>query len=355
MERLKKLLIAPTLTIRQALKQMDIAAEKILFVVDDKNTILGVVTDGNIRRWILSGKHLTCSITKAMNKKPVTIGENYTVEQAKEIMTKNTIECLPVVSNERKIISAIWWHDFFKKKTAIKKKLNLPVVLMAGGEGTRLFPFTRVLPKPLMLIGDKPILEHIMDRFHDYDCKLFYLSVNYKSNIIKAYFDDFQHPYLIKYIKEAKPLGTAGGLRYLKNKIKTPFFVSNCDVLIEADYLDILNFHKKNNNAITLIGSMKHYTIPYGVCKLTKGGVLNSIEEKPEYDFLVNTGMYILQPSVLNKIPKNKPYHMTELINACMASGEKVGVYPLSEKSWLDIGQLEELKDTLKRFEVDKQ
>lgn len=353
MERIKEVLISPKMSIRQALKKMDQAGEKILFVTDSNGAILGVVTDGNIRRWILRNGSLTETISKAMNTNPITLRENYDIKDVKELMLKKQIECIPILGDKNRIVSALWWREIFGNVAKPKKKINLPVVIMAGGEGTRLFPFTKVLPKPLMLIGDKPISELIMERFSEYGCRKIFFSVNYKSNIVKAYFDDFEHPYIINYIKETKPLGTAGSIGLLKNKIKTTVFVSNCDILIEADYSDILEFHRKNNNKITLVGSMKHFTIAYGVCKTGKSGKLNRIEEKPEYDFLVNTGMYVLEPDVLRKIPVDRQYHMTELINSYMARNEKVGVYPISEKSWLDIGQMEELKNTLKKFGVE--
>jgi len=349
MEKIKKSLASPKITVRQALKQMDEAGEKILFVVDDTKRLLGVVTDGNIRRWILRGGSLVQPISKAMHKRPIILHEGYTKEQAKEMMLKYSIECIPVVSSDKKILSAIWWHDIFENKAISKKKIKLPIVLMAGGEGTRLSPFTSVLPKPLMLIGDKPISEIIMERFSQYGCRLFYMSVNYKSNIIKAYFDDFNHPYKIHFINEKKPLGTAGSLSLLKNNIKTTFFVTNCDIIIEADYSDILSFHKQNGNHITLVGSMKHYTIPYGICRTGRAGILNAIEEKPEYDYLVNTGMYVLEPEIMKFVPKGKLFHMTDLMRICMKSGKKVAVYPISEKSWMDMGQFEELKEMLKK------
>jgi NDP-sugar pyrophosphorylase family protein len=216
----------------------------------------------------------------------------------------------------------------------------------------RLNPFTKILPKPLMPIGEKPIIEIIINRFFDYGCKDFYLSLNYKSNIIKAYFSDFEHEYKINYILENKPLGTAGSLHLLKNMIKKTFFVSNCDILIEADYADILKFHYQRKNKITLVSSMKNFTIPYGVCEIQNGGILKNIREKPEYDFLVNTGMYVVEAAVLADIPKNQFYNITELINDYLKKGEKVGVYPVSEKSWIDMGQFEALQETLKKFEV---
>lgn len=331
---------------------MDIMGEKTLIVVDDQNRILGTTTDGDIRRWILRGRNLSESLMNVMNRHPLTLRDGFAREDAKTLMLRNKIECLPVVDKTKKVIACLWWMDLFEGKLNSSKSLKLPVVIMAGGEGARLHPFTKILPKPLMPLGDKPIIEIIINSFFDYGCKDFYLSLNYKSSIIKAYFSDFEHKYKISYILESKPLGTAGSLHFLKNMIKKTFFVSNCDILIEADYADILKFHRQRRNKITIVSSMKNFTIPYGVCEIQNGGILKNIREKPEYDFLVNTGMYILEAAVLADIPRNRFYNITDLINDYLKKGEKVGVYPVSEKSWLDMGQFEALQETLKKFEV---
>lgn len=352
MERLKKVFIKPSHTIKQALRQMDAMGEKTLLVVDDHDMLLGTISDGDIRRWILKGKDLMKGVSKVMNSTPISLEQNFERKMAKQLMVKQMLECLPVVDDNRKVISAVWWVDLFENKSKKLKKLEIPVVIMAGGEGVRLAPFTKILPKPLMPIGDKPIIEIIIDRFMDYGCNDFYLSLNYKSSIIKAYFSDFKHKYRINYILENKPLGTAGSLHLLKNKIKNTFFVSNCDILVEGDYADIVKFHRQKKNKITLVSSMKNFTIPYGVCEIESGGVLTNIREKPEYDFLVNTGMYVLEADVLLDIPKNQFYNITDLINDYLKNGKKVGVYPVSEKSWLDIGQFEALQETLNKFEV---
>jgi len=352
MGKFKKILVNPEQSIKNVLKHMDMVGEKTIFVVDKVNKLLGTVTDGDIRRWILKGKRLSDHISKVMNLSPVSLKKNFVQERAKTIMVTKNIECLPVIDDEGKVISAAWWVDLFKNSVKKLESLNLPVVVMAGGEGARLHPFTKILPKPLMPIGDKPIIEIIINRFFDHGCKDFYLSLNYKSSIIKAYFSDFEHKYKISYILENKPLGTAGSLHFLKNRIKKMFFVSNCDILIEADYADILKFHRQKKNKITLVSSMKNFTIAYGVCEIQSGGALKTIREKPEYDFLVNTGMYILEASVLKDIPRNTFYNITDLINDYLKKGEKVGVYPVSEKAWIDIGQLEVLQETLKKFEV---
>jgi len=352
MKRLNKVLIRPACTIKQALKQMDTMGEKTLVVVDQENRILGIITDGDIRKRILKGKSLHEDIVRVMNCHPLFLKEGFERDDAKKILLKQQIECLPIVDRENKVTACLWWNDFFDDNQKVFASLNLPVVIMAGGEGVRLHPFTKILPKPLMPIGDKPIIEIIINRFFDYGCNDFYLSLNYKSNIIKAYFSDFEHKYKINYLLETKPLGTAGSLHFLRNKIKKTFFVSNCDILIEADYADILKFHRQRKNKITLISSMKNFKIAYGICEIENGGILRNIREKPEFDYLVNTGMYVLESDILADIPKNKFYNITDLINAYLKKGEKVGVYPVSEKSWLDMGQFENLQEMLKRFET---
>lgn len=352
MERLKKVFIKPNHTIKQALRQMDAMGEKTLLVVDDQGALLGTVTDGDIRGWILKGRNLAQGVSRVMNTKPIYLNPDFERKIAKQLMVKQMLECLPIVDGNKKVVSAVWWTDLFENKSKKLKKLKIPVVIMAGGEGERLAPFTKILPKPLMPIGDKPIIEIIIGRFMDYGCNDFYLSLNYKSNIIKAYFSDFQHQYKIAYIEEESPLGTAGSLHFLKKHIKSSFFLSNCDVLIEADYADIFKFHQQKKNKITLVSSMKNFMVPYGVCEIENGGILKGIKEKPEFDFFVNTGMYILDKAVLEDIPKDTLYNMTDLISDYLKKGARIGVYPVSEKSWLDMGQLEALQEMLKKFEI---
>jgi NDP-sugar pyrophosphorylase family protein len=210
---------------------------------------------------------------------------------------------------------------------------------MAGGKGTRMKPFTNILPKPLIPIGEKTMLEVIMEEYSKYGIHEYYLSVNYKRNMIKAYFEDEPNNYEIHYIEEDEPLGTAGSLKLVEHIIKTPFFVSNCDILVKGDYDKMYDFHIQGGFDLTIIGTMQHHQVPYGVCEIKEGGELIKIIEKPEYDFLVNTGMYILQPNVLDYIPENKFFHITHLIEGLKEKGGKVGVYPISEKSWIDVGQ----------------
>lgn len=350
MERLKEVLINPEQTIKQVLKHMDVVGRKTMFAVNEENKLLGIVTDGDIRRWILKGLSLNEDISKVMNTNPIFLRENYSKEEAKNLMVLKVIECIPVINEQGQVISLTRWVDFFDNVFKKHKEINTPVVIMAGGQGSRLAPFTNVLPKPLIPIQDKPIIELIIDKFVDAGCKAFYLSVNYKANLLKAYFSDLECNYKINYVQEDMPLGTAGSLFLLKDIIKETFFLSNCDILIEADYSDMLNFHVLNKNKITVVTSMKHYTIPYGVCEIKNGGRLKRVIEKPEYDFFVNSGMYILEPEVLSDIPQKKIYNITDLINSYMKRKEKVGVYPISEKSWIDMGEWDKLQELLKRI-----
>ena len=218
---------------------------------------------------------------------------------------------------------------------------------MAGGKGTRLEPFTKVLPKSLVPVNEKPIIEHIIERFTMIGCSDFYITVNYMSKIIKAYFEELQPNYNISFVDEHEPMGTAGSMGFLNEKFNKPFFVTNCDIIIKANYNSLYNFHKSGGYDITLVASTKEYIIPYGTCELNDEGHLSQINEKPKYDFLINTGLYLLNPEMLNLIPENKFYHITHLIENAKNKGKKVGVYPIDDDAWIDVGQWVEYKQVV--------
>ena len=244
-------------------------------------------------------------------------------------------------------------NDNLEDKKRYSNQLeDIPVVIMAGGKGTRLHPYTKVLPKPLIPIGEQTILEHIMERFARFGCNNFYLTVNYKKNMIKAYLEDKREEVQINFVEEENFLGTAGSLYLLKKQLKRTFILSNCDILVEADYVDIINYHKTNGYKITMVTSLKNYTIPYGVIKVADGGSISQIVEKPEYNFQVNTGFYVLEPEVIEEIPENEFFHITDLINEYVEKGEKVGVYPVTGNSWLDMGELKEMEAMIHRLKI---
>jgi NDP-sugar pyrophosphorylase family protein len=307
------------------------------------------LTDGDIRRWILRGGGLDYSVENVCNKNAYFYTAEVAVDKVKRDMLERKITCIPIITEQREVKDFYLWEEVFGDKVHRKKlpTLHIPVVIMAGGQGTRLDPFTRILPKPLIPIGDKTIIEIIIDKFREYQIDHFYISVNHKSKILKSYFDELSPQYSIEYINEDKPLGTSGSLKFLQGKLDTPFFVTNCDIIVEADYGELLAFHQEKKNDITLVASMKHFNIPYGICEIENGGALTKIVEKPEYSFLVNTGMYVLEPSVLKHIPENVLFHITDLIDRVRTTGGKIGVFPISEKSWIDTGEWSEYKRAL--------
>ena len=206
------------------------------------------------------------------------------------------------------------------------------------------------MPKPLVPIHEKPIIEHIIEKFTDIGCSEFYLTVNYKGKILKAYFDELKPEYTVSFIDEKDPLGTAGSLQYLIGTFEKPFFVTNCDIIIKTDYTSLYEFHQKGEYDITLVASAKEYIIPYGTCELNGNGHLSHINEKPKYDFLINTGLYVLNPDVLNLIPKDKFYHITHLIEDAKNQGKKIGVFPVDDDDWIDIGQWAEYQKAIDKF-----
>ncbi len=187
-----------------------------------------------------------------------------------------------------------------------------------------------------------------MNRFIEQGMDSFYLVLNYKSSMIKSYFEEVKSKNKLKYIQEEESLGTAGGLKLLPARMAGTFLVTNCDVIIDTNYSEILRFHEENKYDMTMVVSCRHFVIPYGVCEIVNKGTLKSIKEKPEYDLLVNTGMYLLNKKILGLIPKNKFLNMTDVISKAKAKGYKIGAFPVNEKSWIDIGQWEEYQKAIK-------
>ncbi len=352
---LKEFLIPEDIVIKEAMRRMNRTGEKTLFITDEGDRLRGSLTDGDIRRWILKDGELTDEVKKVYNRTPVFVAGDYDLEEVKKLMLDNRIEWIPVVDDKRRVIEVLCWDDVFGKDSRTPRgKLDIPVVIMAGGEGTRLDPFTRILPKPLIPIGEKAIIDIIMEKFSHYGINEFYVSINHKAKMIKSYFEEINPARVIRYIEEEQPLGTAGSLRFLRGQIQGSLLVSNCDIIVDCDYCEVVDFHDRNDHDITIIGSFRHFTIPYGICEIEKGGVLTGMTEKPEYDFLVNTGMSVLRKSALELIPENQKFHITELINSVRERGGKVGVFPISEKSWIDVGQWEEYRKSVKLLGIEQ-
>ncbi len=342
-------LIDPDVTYKFCLQRMDEWACKTLYIAKD-HKLLGVISEGDIRRIILKGTPLSKSISEGFNKKPISVKQEiYQVEQVKHLMIEKRIESIPIVDNNLKVIDILFWNEVFGENKMEYPELKTPVVIMAGGRGTRMQPFTNVFPKPLIPVGDKTMIEIIMDEFIKYGINEFFIALNYKKELIKAYFSD-QRQYNIVYVEENQYLGTAGALKLLPRTFNSFFFVVNCDILIKYDYSKIVAFHVKGEYDLTLVASMRYFQVPYGVCEINNVGDLKSISEKPQYDLLVNTGLYILNPTIIEYIPDNTLFHITNLIEILIENGRKIGVFPVSEKSWIDIGQWSEYNENLKAF-----
>ena len=351
-ERTRSVLIDPSEPIGAALRRMDATGSGIVLVVAEDGKLLGVATDGDMRRWIIAGKAFDDPVGAAMNPRPCTIRESWVRERVEHLMAERHFECIPVLDERGRVVDAVWWHDLMEghARRAERSTLDLPVVVMAGGRGTRLAPYTHILPKPLVPVGDKPIAQLIMDRFFEWGCHHFFLMLHHKASLVRAYFDDIAVPYAMEYTVEGEPLGTAGALSLLKGRLDTTFFLTNCDILVDADYADVVRFHRDGKHDITFVASMKHFTIPYGVCHVGEGSQLTRIVEKPASDHLVSTGMYVLEPHVLNDVPEGTLFHMSDLANVYLAQGRSLGVYPVSEGSWLDMGAIDELHVMLDRL-----
>lgn len=352
MRDLKKITISPAETIRGALHKMDATGIKLLLVLKDEK-FYSLLSIGDIQRAILSNISLDSAVSDILrhnvNIAKTTDSRDSIVAHMKEFRN----EFMPIVDEENNLVDILFWEDLFKTEIHHRSDdFNLPVVIMAGGQGTRLRPLTNVLPKPLIPIGEQTMMEDIMDRFVECGCTNFYVSVNYMADFIRHYFDNFsKHDYHIEYFQEEKPLGTAGSLHMLKGKIDDTFFVSNCDSILDEDYGEILRYHRENNNEITVVSVMKSIYIPYGTLETREGGLLASIQEKPELTFQVNTGMYILEPHLLKEIPSDRVYHITYLIDKLVKEGRRVGVYPVNEGSWTDIGNWDEYMKFINRSE----
>lgn len=343
---IKDLVISKETSIKEAMRLMDKNARKIIYITEE-NKLVGSLSDGDVRRYILKDESIECPVAKGMNPNPVFIYKNE-VNEASDVMEKKKIDSIPVLNKDQTIRNIM-----FKSNELIQgKKINPPVVIMAGGKGTRLYPYTKILPKPLIPIGDTPIMERIIDKFHNYGCSNFIISVNYKKNMIKSYFNEEERDYQLTYIEENKPLGTGGSLSLMRDNLKETFFVSNCDILVDADYTDIVEFHQESNNDITFIASLKHTQIPYGVLKINSEGLLEDTIEKPEYSHLINTGMYLIEPSILEFVPDNEFADLPDIILKAKNAGYKVGVFPVSEGSWLDMGQVKEMENMIESLGV---
>jgi dTDP-glucose pyrophosphorylase/predicted transcriptional regulator len=354
-EQLKSLLITKDKNIKDAMEAMchiGKTAAKILFVVDKEDVLVGTVTDGDIRRGLLKGLSFNDNIETITFRKFTSVNHNTPnlLEHVKRLMKKTKIEQIPVVNDRGVILDVFLLIDLFEANKIKVKKKKLPnqVVIMAGGKGMRLDPFTQILPKPLIPVGNKAVIEKIMENFDRCGFSNFVYTLNYKKEFIKLFLSDNNFPYNIGWVEEEEFLGTAGGLSLLKDRIKDTFFVVNCDSMLDADFRRILKWHKDHKSSITIIGCHSEIKIPFGVLQLSEGK-FNKILEKPVHDMIINTGVYLMEPHVLSYVPQSTHMDMNHLIEIA-SEKENICVFPIYD-GWLDIGQWKEYKESVEKIE----
>lgn len=347
-KELTRFLIEENIPVLDALKKINASGARTVFCVE-RNKLIGVLTDSDVRRWIINGGALDALVRDAMNHNPVYLKEEES-DQAKYIIQKRNIDAIPIIDEKRHIINVYTWADFQNPKEY--GKINVPVVMMAGGKGTRLYPYTKILPKPLIPMGEVPIAEHIINQFCEYGCVHFFLIVNHKKNMIKAYFNEIDKNYDIVFMEESIPLGTGGGLGLLKGVLHETFILTNCDILIEEDFSRIFKYHKEHKNIITMICATQNVQIPYGVVNFDENGQIKSMEEKPNINYCTNTGCYVVEPEVIDNLEKDVSIGFPDIIEKYLKEGCNVGVYRIDENEWLDMGQMEGLEKMQKRLRV---
>ena len=351
--KLKSLLIEPDTSIKGAMQKLSETSERILFVVNKMEKLLGTVTDGDIRTALINGSDFSQPIRKVMFKRFIAVSQGTPdIRKAvRQLMIKNKIEQIPVLDENGIITDVYLWTDLLgERRFAGEGEIHEnTVVVMAGGKGTRLDPFTRILPKPLIPIGNKPIIELIMESFYQYGFHRFIYSLNYKKEYIKLFLKENKSSYNVSWVEEDEYMGTAGSIALLKNKVKETFFVTNCDSLLSVDYQDVLKWHRENKAAMTIIGCHNEVKIPFGVLQFNNG-ILEKILEKPVHDMIINTGVYIMEPKVISYMARKKRMDMNELIEI-LVKKEKVVIYPIYG-GWVDIGQWEEYKKSVEQFSL---
>lgn len=338
MDTWRKCCVPKEMSLIDVLKNIDTYALQLALIVSDENRLLGIVTDGDIRRGLISGMKLSMPVEYVMNKKPIVAHVTQDKMHIAMMMREYRLHHIPVLDEADELVNLYTLEDL----VYVKKRDNI-VVLMAGGLGTRLRPLTESTPKPLLKVGNKPILEIIIDNFISAGFYRFYISVNYKSEMIEQYFGDgSRFGVKIKYIHEKKRMGTAGALFYLPKSLNKPIIVMNGDLLTKVDFGEFIDYHMKQNAVATMGVREYSYQIPYGVIDYD-GVKIVKITEKPTKTYYINAGMYVLSPKAVACVDEEKYIDMPDLFNQFLTKNKKTTVYPVREY-WMDIGRIDDFK-----------
>lgn len=334
----RKTLIPTGTPIRKAIEVIDEAGVQIALVVDDEGRLLGTITDGDVRRGIIQGCDLADPVDSIMNRGPTTAKASTNDAAVRRIMRERGIRSVPILDDDGRVVGLRRDLDFEDDRV-----FDNPVVLMAGGLGLRLRPLTIDVPKPLLRIGSKPILELILERFVESGFRNFYISVNFKAEMIEDHFGrGDQWGVNIDYLREDDSLGTAGSLGLLPRDIECPAVIMNGDVLTKVSFAKLLEFHERERAEATMCVREYDLQVPYGVVRLDGHDILE-VREKPIQRFFVNSGIYVLNPDVIRSIDPGRRLDMPNLFEQLMDKGHRTSAFPLREY-WLDIGQLDDFR-----------
>lgn len=349
MKNIEDIIVKESTSILEVLQIIDKSSKQLAIVVNDSKKLLGTISDGDIRRALLDNISLNESVKGIYFKTPTTATINHSKEEIINICRMKKIHQIPIVDNSGNLIGLEILDELISKESKINK-----VVLMVGGLGTRLRPLTENTPKPMLKVGNKPILQTIVEKFAEYGYINIVMCVNYKSHIIQDYFGDgSSFGVNIEYILEEQRMGTAGALSLLTKKPLEPFFVMNGDLLTNVNFEHLHDYHTSHNAMATMCVREYDFQVPYGVVNIKDSKIL-SIEEKPIHKFFVSAGIYMLSPEVLEFIPQNQFYDMPTLFEKMISEKQNIISFPLREY-WLDIGRMEEFeKANLEYFEIFK-
>jgi dTDP-glucose pyrophosphorylase len=344
MKNWKNVVVTPAMPVIDVIKTIDAGRYQIALVLDKAGHLLGTVTDGDIRRGILRGITMDQPAEKVMRKDPTVASSGDDRETILGVMKKKMIHQIPVLDAKGVVVGL----ELMDELLQTEERDNW-VVIMAGGLGKRLSPLTESVPKSLIQVGKKPILETILENFIEYGFRNFYFAVNYKDEMIKSYFGNgAQWKVRIEYLSEDKRLGTAGALSLLPEGFKKTFFVMNGDLLTKINFSQLLSFHRESEVAATMCVREYDFQVPFGVVRLEDNFIRN-IDEKPVHRFFVNAGIYVLEPSVLDSIPQKEFFDMPQLFEKLIAGKTKTAAFPIREY-WLDIGRIDDLERAHREF-----
>lgn len=337
MKNWKSLLVGPETSLEDAVAVLDRGGARIVIVVDGERRLLGTLTDGDVRRALLRHLPLDVPVSQVMCSTPQIAQREWSREQVLSLMESTRLLQLPVVDQLGRVVGLEVLHDMIERR-----QLDNPVFLMAGGFGTRLYPLTQSCPKPLLRVGDKPILELILESFIEAGFHKFFISTHYLPEMIRDHFGDgARWGVSIRYVHEDEPLGTGGALGLLPHdEINFPLFLMNGDLLTRINYQSLLDFHGEHESIATMCVREYEYQVPYGVIK-SDGHRITSMVEKPVQRFFINAGIYLLAPELVKSVLPGTRIDMPSLLEKAMAAGNDVTMFPVHEY-WLDIGRMED-------------